>query len=149
MADTSKDVTLKNYFAGRVSKQAVADFVVARMKEQRKASALFDDHGIVEKCLYRSPDGCKCAIGHLIPDSQYRKGMDVGDSNAGQAVGPMVLDFYPAYYTDDSTLYFLKDLQMAHDYAAGEVGDKFVSAFIESMKKVYHNYKLDKTALTK
>lgn len=31
-----------------------------------------------EACLYRGPDGKKCAIGHVIPDEHYRPEMEDG-----------------------------------------------------------------------
>jgi hypothetical protein len=150
MADTSKDVTLKNFLAGRVSKQAVADFIVARMKEQRRGSAKFyDEEGYrdeVEMCLYRGPEGAKCAVGHLIPDRQYRKGMD---ADSGLPVEQLMLEYFPAYSEDTDKLYFLKHLQMAHDGAASEFDDEFVDEFIRRVTSVYHNHKLDMTTLSK
>lgn len=48
-------------------------------------------------CVYRSPDGLKCAVGHLIPDDKYVLEMDHGiDYWLGDVMGVIGLaaDFY-------------------------------------------------------
>ncbi len=73
-------------------------------------------------CAYRAPDGCKCAIGHLIPDDMYHSGLE--NKRAWTVVGPMIA---PAVViklpgvTPDETLNerltFFNLLQNAHDEA--------------------------------
>jgi hypothetical protein len=59
------------------TKQKVYDYVCQKMIEQGKTS-LRD--GI---CVYRADGGSRCAIGHLIPDSIYRKSIfDEGNQSA-------------------------------------------------------------------
>lgn len=38
---------------------------------------------ITDKCLYRSPDGLKCAVGCLIADDEYEDWMDNTDEDEG------------------------------------------------------------------
>lgn len=56
----------------------------------------------VNKCRYRTPDGAKCAAGHLLPDDEYESHME------GCGVGGLV-------YFEDFPLPLLRDLQNAHD----------------------------------
>lgn len=61
-----------------------------------------------EKCLYRGPDGLKCAIGHLIPDEHYWKEME------GKTVYTL-MDTYPNLNLSTMNLGFLDSLQTIHD----------------------------------
>lgn len=51
--------------------QQVFNYVVLALVMQGNRSV--DNNGM---CLYRSPDGRKCAAGHLIPDSEYYPSME-------------------------------------------------------------------------
>lgn len=84
------------------------------------------------ECLYRSPDGCKCGVGHLIPDDRYNKDIEgTGVENIDvwayldPALGP-----HP-----DRT--FLRDLQFAHDSA--DSLDKFLS----NARELANSYELE------
>ena len=46
--------------------QAVVMQIADHLATQRKLSEVADG-----TCLYRAPDGCKCAVGFLIPDELY------------------------------------------------------------------------------
>lgn len=63
------------------------------------------DFGGEEGCVYRGDDGCKCAVGILIPDELYDPKME-GHSAASDSVGPL---FPPSINN------LLCDLQKAHD----------------------------------
>lgn len=56
-------------------------------------------------CLYRAPDGCKCAIGALIPDDQYNPNLEGSNVRA--------LTYLPALQDINPDL--LHDLQNTHD----------------------------------
>lgn len=59
-------------------------------------------------CLYRSPDGLKCAVGCLIEDSEYNSDME------GTSVAGLIQDNrLPERLKDHSQL--LADLQLVHD----------------------------------
>jgi hypothetical protein len=65
------------------------------------------------KCAYRGEDGCKCAVGVLIPDEMYVSEMDDRDNTAiRDLVGSGDLTF-PDYFARNLTL--LGALQHAHD----------------------------------
>lgn len=53
-----------------LTKQEIYDTVKAHLKAQGRKSA---DNGA---CLYRGPDGTKCAIGALITDENYHGGLE-------------------------------------------------------------------------
>jgi hypothetical protein len=63
--------TLKSYFEGIHSATEVTDFVREQLIKQGKP-AKFE----AGPCYYRTADGCKCAIGHLIPNELYQKEME-------------------------------------------------------------------------
>jgi hypothetical protein len=53
--------------------QQVFDYVVEKLREQGCQS--ISEGG---NCLYRGPNGLKCAAGHLIPDDKYDERMENG-----------------------------------------------------------------------
>lgn len=67
-----------------------------------------------KKCLYRGPDGMKCAIGHIIPDELYKKNWDVKSKT---------VDFLPNTlwkklgidWLSNNMYQFLMALQRIHD----------------------------------
>lgn len=68
---------IRDAVAGKYTKQEIFDFVVEKLRAQGCASV--NPFG---RCLYRGPDGLKCAIGHMIPDELYRPGWDDYGDNA-------------------------------------------------------------------
>lgn len=56
-----------------MNSQTIFDTVVRHLWAQGKQAA--DDNG---SCLYRGPNGTKCAVGILIPDDKYLPRMDQG-----------------------------------------------------------------------
>jgi hypothetical protein len=58
--------TIQNF-----TKQEIFDFIVGKLIEQGSPSI---DKGI--SCLYRGPNGLKCAIGHIMPDESHSLGLE-------------------------------------------------------------------------
>lgn len=56
-----------------LNRQMIADRIATHLLTQREKS-----RDVVGLCLYRGPNGRKCAIGILIPDSKYKKKMEGG-----------------------------------------------------------------------
>ena len=50
-----------------MTSQEAFDTVLAGLRKQRRKSELTPGG----PCRYRSPDGCRCSIGFLIPDELY------------------------------------------------------------------------------
>ncbi len=80
------------------NQEAFTTVVLHLRKQGRRAQ----DHS---KCRYRAPDGCKCAIGALIPDDQYNPKLE------GRTV--LALTHLPAL--QDLNSFLLSDLQITHD----------------------------------
>jgi hypothetical protein len=49
-----------------IKAQELYDYIVEAIVKQGRPSV-----GDNDRCLYRGPDGLKCAAGHVIPDSMY------------------------------------------------------------------------------
>lgn len=64
------------------------------------------------RCLYRGPDGARCGVGLLIPDSSYVSEMD--DYPAEE----LVHEYGSIEGLSDLDVVFLHDLQQCHDGAA-------------------------------
>jgi hypothetical protein len=55
--------------------QDIFDDMVAHLRLQNKRAVVELDNGLI-RCQYRLPDGLKCAVGCLIPDTDYDKIME-------------------------------------------------------------------------
>jgi hypothetical protein len=122
------------------TRQAIFDTVAKALIAQGKP-AIVASGGM---CLYRTHDGNKCGIGHLIPDAEYSDkieglGIDGILSNC-LPIGPTVKAIANAVGED-----FLMDLQGAHDNAAKE--KDFRPSFKVRMRDVARKYTLDATCV--
>ena len=59
-------------------------------------------------CRYRGEDGCKCAVGHLIPDERYNSSFE----GSGVTYTPISS---AAGVEDIDDINFLREMQIAHD----------------------------------
>ncbi len=87
------------------SLQDIFDFVAAHLMTQGVVSE--DASG---RCVYRSPDGLKCAIGCLIPDDAYRGNLEGHEGNH-----PIVLGALGFNTPDADRITLLLMLQKVHD----------------------------------
>jgi len=92
-------------------------------------------------CLYRGPNGMKCAIGHLISDEQIAK-YNIRMNH--------YVEYFPStllkeIINDDAYIVceFLTGLQSAHDYCQIDSGDKFTEAFINRANNLAINWGLN------
>jgi hypothetical protein len=87
--------------------QEIFDKVVAHLREQKVPA--FDQAR--DMCLYRMPDGKKCAVGCLLIDEEYSTQME-----EGYPVGQL-LDKWPsvAERLGRENRFLLRDLQKIHD----------------------------------
>lgn len=93
-------------------------------------------------CLYRGPEGCKCAIGHLMPDAVYDPRMEgrglpvlLNQAAASQALRDAFANLKPS---------LLDELQWAHDRILAVQGPR---AWEERMKYLAALNSLDYTPL--
>jgi hypothetical protein len=150
------DVTIRNFMSSLVTKQEVFDFVCTSLINQGRGS--YDpEFGDVGMCLYRHPDGAKCAVGHMIADEEYVPRMDGVGCGSNPEVGATgVMELIPNYFpalvgsaSYETDVYFLRQLQGAHDDAAirNFSHDGFVEAFKKNVKSVGNTYDLDTSVL--
>lgn len=109
------------------SKQETFDTVVGALIKQGRPSV---GEG---KCKYRGPNGDKCAVGHLIPDSKYRETME------GRAINDMAV-FYVVQGLGHNVA-LVESLQMAHDDYSSM--PNFMSNFIAMAKEISRDYRLE------
>ena len=83
----------------------VTDFLMAQGRKSVRGT----------QCAYRSPDGCKCAVGAVIPDDLYTSAIE------GRIIDGILNEYRCEYYTDDlyaalhTHLSLLRSLQYVHD----------------------------------
>lgn len=117
-------------------RQRYFDFIVTLLAEQGRS-----DNG--DGCLYRGPDGKVCAAGPLIPNKLYKPSFE------GQGFGGVIRSTdnnLPKDFTSKFTLesiYFIRDLQCAHDQNEHNKWSEFIKNFTD----VADRYNLDKTVL--
>jgi hypothetical protein len=80
------------------------------LTQNERSAKLGHDHEVVQ-CLYRGPEGRKCAIGCLIPDEYYTPHLEGAGVTAAPVQAAARLDF-----TIKSQLHLAQRLQMIHDY---------------------------------
>ena len=88
------------------------------------------------RCFYRSPDGCKCAAGHIITDAEYHRDMDEGEVGS---FGPLFVNQFKLNRLKDYVA-FIRDLQGAHDMAS--CTRNFMVAFEDNMLRLARRYNL-------
>lgn len=94
----------------------------------------------VNYCVYRAPNGNKCAIGHSIPDADYVRLMEYNTPNLNGDLGAKLIAKAIGCENDDDAR-FARELQRkTHDNAAHMDGD-FMPIFLRLAREfaVVHN----------
>lgn len=111
-------------------------------------------------CRYRTPEGKRCAAGHLIPDAEYHPDQEYKKAStvaclpnyygnlAGCTTSPTLAAL--ANYVGGA---FLDDLQAAHDDAAARslphyTDDAWLAEWRDNMRALAERYGLDASILT-
>lgn len=126
--------------------QALYDFIVSAVREQGRPS--MTPSGC--NCAYHGTDGAKCAVGHLIPPSEYRammEGNHVTNEVVWKAVrkNPLVKAAIKAN-SEDAVEELLSNMQQAHDDAADDDlrgWVPFVDGFLDRVSGVGEVWNLD------
>lgn len=129
--DQSHTLALNLYHALPATDQEAFNFVLYTLSRQGKRSV--DTR--TETCQYRSEDGSKCAVGHMIPDDKYHKGLEyigVQTHSVRAALDPVFVD------VNKFLLFYMQD---AHDTA--DDGDEFGPSFRNKMRTVAKTFKLE------
>jgi len=85
-----------------ITKQETFDIVFKHLKQQGCKSL---NGG---RCLYRGPNGLKCAAGVLIPDDKYHEGLEWATIDFGTRAGELLRDL-------GHNIPLVRDLQLCHD----------------------------------
>lgn len=90
------------------------------------------------RCVYRHPDGLKCAVGCLITDEEYQSTMEGNSITTLIYHDPMMENFkiYPSLLRFVDQVSLLRALQRIHDGIDPEFWE-------ENLKITAHSYKLD------
>lgn len=112
--------------------QEIFDTVIEHLRKQNAKSQISD--GQREVCLYRSPEGLKCAAGCLIPDEYYIPEME---RNGWEDVVQM-FDL-PDYLKDPDSINLVASLQFIHDSIPISFWEIKFKAMAEYYKLVYGN----------
>lgn len=118
--------------------QATFDKILLFLLDQGRQAS--DGHN----CLYRAPDGCKCAFGCLIPDETY-----AADNWEGKIVAYLV-EIGQVEFDSRVTQNLCADAQLIHDKFSDSFGE-FRSYIIIQFKELARRYDLkmpDVTAYT-
>jgi len=107
------------------------------LKAIRKQNYVQSQDPLTETCVYRGPNSVRCAAGHLIPNSLYRKEME--GKNISSLISSLIRNNPEiAYYFGNISINLLQSLQSAHDSQLmyGEQAWEF------QMKKIANSYNL-------
>jgi hypothetical protein len=129
-----------------MTNQVTFDTVVRAIFAQGRPSVI-----PAEGCAYRSNDGCRCAAGHLIPDTKYDPKFEgaacwvpahASDALEANRVSRRVASVLMSEGHDPE---FVKELQVAHDEAAAEHetdNAAFIGAFTFKARQIALNHGL-------
>lgn len=106
----------------RLTKQQAFDTVAKHLFTQGKMSV----NAIGHTCMYRGRDGLKCAIGVLIPDTEYQPEFE-------QNGAINIADRVPTLMRLDRV--FLSDLQNVHDMETSWVDDATMDAALREVAR--------------
>jgi hypothetical protein len=116
--------------------QAAFDKATAAVIAQGKRSIADDG----DSCLYRGPNGTKCAVGHLMSDEQMSRFGIQEDSNPYVFPFALIEELLPGVNQTDACS-FLSQIQRAHDRAS-TFESTFVVSFKDAANRVADNYGL-------
>lgn len=119
-----------------MSMQTAFDTATAGIIAQGKRSSNGTEPGAT--CLYRGPEGLKCAVGQLLSDEQIEKHGVPNSAGVHALSRELIEEILPdiEYYR---AVDFLSDLQTAHDEARG---NDFIASFTERANQVADAYGL-------
>lgn len=126
-----------------MNQQDIFDRVLAHLSQQKCRASTH------QGCMYRTPDGLKCAVGALIPDDLYDPRMDTGSQFSGDVNGlahgirERVFSPQLGWITENREL--LISLQKAHD----AVGNwKYRDSFESDLWQIAGRFELDGSNIT-
>lgn len=97
-----------------LSIQEIFDKVVGHLRDQGKKSSLCTNDGVT--CLYRHPEGLKCAAGCLMKDEYYYQAIE--GKNVESWIVQDILKVSGVDMDDDNIFSLVKELQSFHDFTS-------------------------------
>lgn len=133
--------------------QAIFNFVVQKLFDQRGPSV------VGATCYYRAEER-KCAFGWLIPDSEYKSGMELHVLDEESGLLKSGSRVYEGLQVPLANAELIRSLQKAHDYAMHHRREWLTGRDIESfrptdsdidvsLRRVAHLYGLDYSLVNK
>jgi hypothetical protein len=117
-------------------RQMIFNTVYTHLMLQGRSSVSATGH-----CKYRGPNGTKCAVGFLIPDSKYQEDIE------GLAVHNLV-DLYPQVFSaSDALIPLLTSMQMVHDSASHCDPMQFRAYVTDGFRAIAKKYNLNTDVL--
>lgn len=125
--------------------QAIFDKVCPLLIQQGKGSMTGELHE--RACVYRGPDGLKCAIGHILSDAQIEQ-YSVQESDIPPDFHEELLkELLPNVQDLKEGTFFLRRLQGAHDNAALSRIGNFMDEFRTRARLMAKDYGLNDAVL--
>jgi hypothetical protein len=106
-----------------MTNQEVFDKVAIHLLTQNKKSIHPKSSGNIGTCLYRGPDGLKCAVGAMIPDELYSptfEGLTISDlaaldSSENTTTRNRAIKLMEYFRKEHISIALLRSLQSVHD----------------------------------
>lgn len=115
-----------------MTNQETFDTVVTALRKQEKPSV-----NEIGECMYRGPNGLKCAAGHLIPDDKYNPEFE-GIAITEWDIGPILKE-------QGYDIRLVEELQDAHDSSSnyyGYLSKGYLSKLEERFKGIAEKFQL-------
>lgn len=104
-----------------MNKQDMFDVMTSALLAQGKQSGEVPEEGADFECRYRAPDGCKCAVGHLIKDEFYNEGFEGSNMCATTVINAVEKSL--GVHLTEHDIDFLQHVQEVHDNTSPETWD--------------------------
>jgi hypothetical protein len=91
-----------------------------------------------QRCMYRSPNGGKCAVGLFIPDNEYKPEMD----SDFWGINVRRLNVRFKLLISDANEDFLKKMQDIHDFKSNDTQDVFYQYVKDQMEEYARDHGL-------
>jgi hypothetical protein len=140
----ANNITIGRFLNGKIDYKTVIDHIQEKVVAQG-CKSLNNETGM---CAYRGENGTKCGIGHIIPDSRYKKAFDTHESWGGPITNLLNYEHNLKKLGIERGLIhhdeyacrvsFLNRIQRAHDKATS--GSFFVEEFKDKMQGVRDDF---------
>lgn len=138
--------TIHTFMKGKSSMEDIYTTVYDAMIKQGKPSIIGGDSA--PGCAYRGDNNCKCGIGHIIPNKDMKKVLEMHNRYNVMPVDSILNQLNYTFNDADDNVIFLLNIQGCHDNAAWDgdnaiVSDEeFINRFKDEMEEIAFRNKL-------